>query len=793
MTHSVERRFIAIVSIVFLSVVTPLIAVLMSISYNDAVDRQSNHLDLLMASNVQALSGPLAAQDHEIVNHLSGLLISDPSILKVQVRNTSGELTIVQTRGQFDESIEGIERSADITFPSQYGDVAIGTLSIYPKPISFFSEVTRTERGIIATFALAITSVFATAIFGNRMMIIKPLMKLTAAIEDTGRLGTRQRVDWSSKDELGRLATSFNAMQSALEQQERAKLQAHQRTSDIYQHTPAMLFSLDAYDRISAVSDYWVEATGYKRADVIGKKFAELIHLDDNGAFVQRKKHSSVDPSSNDLLDLTLRFICADGSTMDVLILEKELLNQNNETALEALSVMTDVTELRQSELRNRQQAITDHLTGLYNRQGFEAALDARIAQADADGLELACLFIDLDRFKVINDNLGHAAGDIVLRAFVERLRPLLGPQDCASRFGGDEFAILLIGNQIAARASDLCASIAQMADKPIEIQDNIIRLSSSIGVAHYPQHASSAAELMLNADMAMYVRKRQGRNGAQVFCPSIMDNVRERAEIDSDIDLALENNWFEAHLQPIQDLSTGTISGFEALMRINHPQKGLLAPAPVIAVAQENGTIGKIGDRVLEAAIANLAQLSTVPELANTYVAVNFSALQFEAGLSTRIAGLLNRYNIAASRLVIEITEAILMSDDAQIRNILKVLQNFGCRIALDDFGTGYSSLSYLTRFPVNIIKIDRSFTSSLLEGDPEVCERSRMLVEGICAISHHMNCHVIAEGIESREQAEILTAMGVDFGQGYYYAKPLSIDSLMDRFEDKPIASTG
>jgi diguanylate cyclase (GGDEF)-like protein/PAS domain S-box-containing protein len=793
MTHSVERRFIAIVSIVFLSVVTPLIAVLMSISYNDAVDRQSNHLDLLMASNVQALSGPLAAQDHEIVNHLSGLLISDPSILKVQVRNTSGELTIVQTRGQFDESIEGIERSADITFPSQYGDVAIGTLSIYPKPISFFSEVTRTERGIIATFALAITSVFATAIFGNRMMIIKPLMKLTAAIEDTGRLGTRQRVDWSSKDELGRLATSFNAMQSALEQQERAKLQAHQRTSDIYQHTPAMLFSLDAYDRISAVSDYWVEATGYKRADVIGKKFAELIHLDDNGAFVQRKKHSSVDPSSNDLLDLTLRFICADGSTMDVLILEKELLNQNNETALEALSVMTDVTELRQSELRNRQQAITDHLTGLYNRQGFEAALDARIAQADADGLELACLFIDLDRFKVINDNLGHAAGDIVLRAFVERLRPLLGPQDCASRFGGDEFAILLIGNQIAARASDLCASIAQMADKPIEIQDNIIRLSSSIGVAHYPQHASSAAELMLNADMAMYVRKRQGRNGAQVFCPSIMDNVRERAEIDSDIDLALENNWFEAHLQPIQDLSTGTISGFEALMRINHPQKGLLAPAPVIAVAQENGTIGKIGDRVLEAAIANLAQLSTVPELANTYVAVNFSALQFEAGLSTRIAGLLNRYNIAASRLVIEITEAILMSDDAQIRNILKVLQNFGCRIALDDFGTGYSSLSYLTRFPVNIIKIDRSFTSSLLEGDPEVCERSRMLVEGICAISHHMNCHVIAEGIESREQAEILTAMGVDFGQGYYYAKPLSIDSLMDPFEDKPIASTG
>lgn len=785
MTHSVERRFIAIVSIVFLLVVTPLVTVLMKTSYSDAVDRQTRHLDLLIASNIQSLALPLATSDDEMINHISGLLISDPAILKVHVQSASSELSIIQTRGFVERAIDpSLTRVTDVTAASREGEVVVGSLTIYPKPISFFSEVTRTERGIIATFALAISSVFAAAIIGNRTMIIRPLTKLTAAIEATRSLGNRQHVDWKSKDELGRLATSFNDMQTALEQEERLQQRALQRTTDIYRYTPSMLFSLDAFDCISAVSDYWVEATGYQREDVIGHNFAELIHPDDRGAFIERKLSSSVDPEPSALLDLTLRFICSNGQQMDVLILEKELQNPQSSNGIEALSVMTDVTELRQSEMRNRKQAITDHLTGLYNRQGFETKLDQRIREADQEGLELACLFIDLDRFKVINDNLGHAAGDMVLKGFVERLRPLLSQRDCASRFGGDEFAVLLIGRDIAQRASDLCSGIAQMADTPIEISDQSIRLTCSIGVAHYPAHAGSSAELMLNADMAMYVRKRQGRNGAQLFDPSITSSIRERAEIDNDIELALENNWFEPHFQPIHDLTSGEILGFEALMRLNHPTKGLLPPAPIIAVAEENGTIGQIGDLILETAISNLAELSRLPELSSTYVAVNFSALQFEGGIATRVASLLHRYDISANRLVIEITEAILMSDNIQIRNILKELQDFGCRIALDDFGTGYSSLSYLTRFPVDIIKIDKSFTSSISGVDKNISAKSRMLVEGICAISHRIDCHVIAEGIETEEQASMLLAMGVDFGQGYHFARPLSMRALADHF---------
>lgn len=787
MTHSVERRFIIIVSLVFLSVVAPLVASLIGMSFRDAQTRQAKHLELLIESNMQAMSGPLAAQDDEMVNHLSGLLISDPAILKVTVQNVSGELKITQTSGPFDPQAEKLARTLSITRQTTDGSVVIGTMTVYPKPISVLSAMSRTELGIIAIFAFAITCVFAGSIISNRMMIMRPLMKLTAAIEATRRLGNRQHVDWNSSDELGRLATSFNAMQTALEQEERLQQTAHQRTSEIYQYTPAMLFTLNAFDQISAVSDYWIEATGFQRDNVIGMNFAELIHPEDRGAYLERKKYSSVKSDDKQLLDLTLRFICADGRQMDVLILEKELHNSDNGMTNEALSVMTDVTELRQSEKRNRLQAITDHLTGLYNRQGFENMLDKRLQDADQDGSELACLFIDLDRFKIINDSLGHAAGDTLLKVFTQQLKPLLLPRDVASRFGGDEFAALLIGKDAAERATELCEAIAKMAEYPVEIDGQTIRLTASIGVALYPSQSSNAAELMLNADMAMYVRKRQGRNGYQVFDPSITSSVRERAEIENDIEQALENNWFEAHFQPIHDLTIGKIRGFEALMRLNHPQKGLIAPAPIIAVAEENGTIGQIGDLILEAAIANLARLSKLPELADTYVAVNFSALQFEIGTATRVASLLHRHDIAANRLVIEITEAILMSDNTQIRSILKELQDYGCRIALDDFGTGYSSLSYLTRFPVDIIKIDQSFTSSISSSDTEVSERSRLLVEGICAISHRMDCWVVAEGIENADQAEMLLAMGVDFGQGYHFAKPLSMAALEARFSQK------
>ncbi|CUW85379.1 GGDEF/EAL transmembrane sensory box protein [Agrobacterium fabacearum S56] len=777
MAHSVESRFIAIVSGALLTVVAPLFTLLLTLSYHEAIRSQRNHLEILLSTNAQALARPLWDLDDDTINQITGTLVSDPVIRMVEVKDTSGQLDIIQTAGS-DIIQDAASTTREVTYKSTNGVVTVGQLTVYYDDIGLLTSLSRTELAFITIFILAILTTVLAAIAGNRFMVIRPLMRLAAAIEATRRVGSRHHVDWRSKDEIGRLAKSFNEMQTQLEKEELEIKHAHERKTEIYNRTPAMLFSLDRYDRIAAVSDYWVQATGYDRVRILGLNFADLIHPDDRSLFLQRKAAQHSPDAAH--AGITVRFHCMDGSVMDALILEKALDSGNAHQGT-YLCVMTDVTELRQSEKRNRQQAISDHLTGLFNRQGFEAILDVQIRDADRNGSELACLFIDLDRFKAINDNLGHAAGDAVLREFTLKIEPLLTPLDSASRLGGDEFAILLAGDKVEERAQLFCERICTMLDTPFEIEGNSIRLSASIGMAIYPLHAASASELLQNADMAMYTRKRTGKNGSQIFDSSIMDRAREHAELERDIAQALSDNWFEAYFQPIQDLATGQTAGFEALLRLNHPDKGLLSPATIISLAEENGTIHRIGNVILDQSIANLARLSHLPGMEQSYVAVNFSPLQFEPGLPTRIAGVLHRYGILPKRLIIEITEAVIMKDDPQIRAILNAIHQLGCRIALDDFGTGYSSLSYLSRFPVDIVKIDQSFTRSICDDTVEIRQRSRMLVEGIAAISHKMNCSVIAEGVETEEQKELLTVIGADYGQGYYFARPQPIERLI------------
>ncbi|MES5098758.1 EAL domain-containing protein [Agrobacterium sp. BA1120] len=786
MTHSVESRFVAIVSGALFALVAPLFTILLMLSHHESVVNQRDRLEILLVANSQALGRPLWDLDDESINQITGTLVADPAVYMVKVRDTFGHLDVTQTAGaSASDDTSSITR--DITYKNLDGETKVGTITVFFQNVGLFTSLSNLELAFISIFVLAILTIFAAAIIGNRLMIMKPLLRLTAAIEATRRLGSRHHVDWRSKDEMGRLAQSFNEMQIQLDSEEQEIKKAHLRTTEIYNRTPAMLFSLDPTDRIAAVSDYWVEATGYQRAEVLGLGFADLIYAEDRARFVLRRHNESTTHGMAGSSELTIRFQCGDGRLMDVLIAEKALSVGDGQRRSEGLSVMTDVTELRRSEQLNRLQAISDHLTGLFNRQGFEAILDEKILEADDNRTELACLFIDLDRFKIINDNLGHAAGDAVLKAFVERLETLLSPQDSASRLGGDEFAVLLTGPMTQQRATRICDEICAIFDTPFNAFGHSVRLSASIGLALYPTHAKTAAELLQNSDMAMYSRKRAGKNGAQMFDPAIMNEARERAEMEQDIEQALDGNWLEAHFQPIQKLASGETVGFEALMRLNHPRKGILPPAAIIAVAEENGTIGRIGNTILERSVQNLATLSKLPGLENAYVAVNFSALQFEPGLPTRIAGLLYRHDIVPSRLVIEITEAVLMHDDPQIRAVLDAIRHLGCRIALDDFGTGYSSLSYLNRFPVDIVKIDQSFTRSIGDNITEISQRSRMLVEGISAISHKMNCVVIAEGIESREQEAMLKEIGVDCGQGYLFARPQPISAYIAAFEQQ------
>ncbi|CCM76615.1 EAL domain-containing protein [Rhizobium mesoamericanum] len=783
MNNSVENRFLAIICGALLLFVAPLFVLFLFLSSERADKEIRDHISVLLVANSQALAKPLWDLDDDSVTQISATIVSQSAIVKVQVRDQSGQLDVTQST--IPKSFRGdlVQVSRAIIYNTIDGPKNLGTISVFYPALGLFSGLKHEEVVFMSIFIFAVLAVFSAALIGNRIFIIRPLMRLTAAVEATRQLGSRQHVNWQSNDEMGRLARGFNEMQSKLESEERELKLAHRRAVDIYDLTPAMLFSLDEDDRITAVSDYWLVATGYDRPHVIGCRFADLVTADTREAFLKRKNDLEGGPA----VDVTVKFICADGNIMDVLILESTAATAGYDRL--SLSVMTDVTELKASEARNHQQAIRDHLTGLLNRQGFESVLDTKIQEADAAGQELACLFIDLDRFKWINDNLGHAEGDRALREFVGRLKMHLAPSDQAARLGGDEFAILLPAKDGARRASAMAEQIASIFIEPFGPD---LHMSASVGIAIYPRHAANASELLQKSDMAMYAKKRDGKNGAQFFDHSMMDRTRARAEIETCIEAGLAEDWFDAYLQPIVNLNGRSIAGFEALMRLNHPQKGLMAPAEIIHVAEETAKIIRVGNVIMDKAITHLAAISRLPGMQDSYLAINFSPLQFEDALPARLAALLGRHGIRPQRIVVEITEAVLMHNNPQIHTVVTEMRRFGCRIALDDFGTGYSSLSYLNRFPVDIIKVDQSFTQSINDMNDDVREKSRTLVESITTLSHKMGCTVIAEGIETEDECRTLHEMGLDFGQGYLFHRPQHAAALIERLiaPDHPVA---
>ncbi len=303
-----------------------------------------------------------------------------------------------------------------------------------------------------------------------------------------------------------------------------------------------------------------------------------------------------------------------------------------------------------------------------------------------------------------------------MLKEVVSRATAQLRPSDVIARLGGDEFAILVSAPDAEAVARGISDRIKSIFSTPFTPENTSVSLSASMGIALYPQHAASAAELLQKSDLAMYARKRNGKNGTEVFDDSMADNARERAELERDIADALEHDWFDAWLQPICDLETGQPSNFEALMRLRHPQRGILPPAKIIAVAEENGTIEAIGNVILRKAVEYLARISSIPGFENVRMSINFSPLQLNADLLARMSEILMKSGIQPSRIVLEITEAVLMRNNPEINMVLRGLRDCGMSIALDDFGTGYSSLSYLHRFPVNIVKVDRSFVAACI-----------------------------------------------------------------------------
>ncbi|MFH1879499.1 MAG: EAL domain-containing protein [Bacillota bacterium] len=424
----------------------------------------------------------------------------------------------------------------------------------------------------------------------------------------------------------------------------------------------------------------------------------------------------------------------------------------------------------KQAEERIRHLAHYDELTGLANRSMFSQRLSHALAQARRNGMQLAVLFIDLDRFKNINDTLGHEAGDSVLKEVAERLRGCLRETDTVGRLSGDEFVVLLEGIPQSMHCAEVAQKILATVARPFALDTQEFHLTASIGISTYPADSEDLQSLLKNSDVAMYRAKELGRNNFQFYSAQMNIHTLERLAMESDLRGALERNEFVLHYQPKVDIRSGRIIGMEALVRWQHPTKGLIPPMQFIPLAEETGLIVPIGEWVLRTACARNKswQEQGMPPLC---ISVNLSARQFTyENLLQDVTRVLNETGLDAAFLELEITESMVMHDPEHAIELLNKLKAMGISISIDDFGAGYSSLSYLKRFPIDRVKIDRSFIKGLpLDGDDAA------ITQAIIAMAHGLKLKVIAEGAETGEQLSFLRAHECDEVQGFYFSKPL------------------
>ena len=424
----------------------------------------------------------------------------------------------------------------------------------------------------------------------------------------------------------------------------------------------------------------------------------------------------------------------------------------------------------QRERLRNEQQirdlALTDPLTGLPNRARFQAELEAHLASPHRKGARSAVMIVDLDRFKLVNDTLGHGAGDLLLTRVARRLNVAVGEADVVARLGGDEFALLQTSITSAEETHAVAARVVDLLARPFILEGQVVNVGASVGVALAPADGQTPAALMRNADLALYKAKADGRGAFRMFEASLDARVQQRRSLEMDLRRAVARQDFELHYQPLVDARSGAVTGAEALIRWRHEERGLVSPADFIPLAEETGLIANIGQWVLRTACMEAA---TWPS--SMSVAVNLSPVQFRDGrLAEIVKALLAATGLEPNRLELEITEGVLIADEARTLEILTELRRCGVRISMDDFGTGYSSLSYLRRYPFDKIKVDQSFIRQVPEN-----EESAAIVRAIITMGACLGLSTIVEGVETAEQLAFTAREGCDQVQGYAVSRPL------------------
>ena len=460
---------------------------------------------------------------------------------------------------------------------------------------------------------------------------------------------------------------------------------------------------------------------------------------------------------------------------------DERVLRRQVEALEHVVTARTEGLEAANRQLRHL--ATHDALTGLPNRVLFEDRLAQAIAHADRDGQQCAVLVLDLDRFKLVNDSLGHRAGDELLNEVARRLSGVVRSVDTVARMGGDEFVLIVNSTSGRQDAIDLAQRAITALSEPIKVSGVDLRSSSSIGIAFYPADGATAESLIAHADAAMYCAKQRGRNNVQCFEPNMDKVTRERVKLESELHEALARQQFELHYQPKVDTATGYVHSAEALIRWRHPERGMIMPNDFIPMAEECGLIVTIGEWVMREACRQCKQWQR-DGLQPLRVAVNVTASQFRRGnLLSVIRRAVEEVDLDPRYLELEITESAVMTNPEESTGILEQLSRMGVLVSVDDFGTGYSSMSYLRRFPIDKLKIDRGFVKDLMTRADDVS-----IVRAIISLAHSLRLKVVAEGVETSEQLDALKSMGCDQYQGFHFSAALPAAAFGELMRCRP-----
>ncbi|MEH3087880.1 MAG: EAL domain-containing protein [Xylophilus ampelinus] len=541
--------------------------------------------------------------------------------------------------------------------------------------------------------------------------------------------------------------------------------------------------SVQGYDRNHRVI-YWNAASeklyGYSREEVMGRRIEDLIIPSDQRQFVSETIDQWLaDQKPIPSGELVLRR--KDGAPVNVF--SSHTMQYDSRGNAELYCVDVDISQNKQSEQMIWQQANFDPLTQLPNRAMFRERLAREILQSIRNDAKMALLYLDLDNFKAVNDTLGHGTGDLLLQEAARRLLSCVRDADTVARSGGDEFAVILADLHDPDRISDVSETILRRMAEPFLLGNQPIYLSSSIGITCFPDDAVDADAMIQNADQAMYAAKDEGRNRCRYFTSAMQKTAQDRMRLTNDLRSALSLEQFELHYQPIVELATGRVRKAEGLLRWRHPMRGVVSPAEFIPVAEDTGLIVGIGDWVFRegARVAARCRATHDPEF---QISINTSAVQYREGGIDHAAWLahLQRLGLPGEAMLVEITESVIMDSHSAAPEQLPKFRHAGIQVAIDDFGTGYSSLAYLTLFDLDFLKIDRSFVANLAVGSSSLA-----LCEAIIAMAHRIGLAVVAEGIETQEQCDLLAAAGCDYGQGYLFSRPLDLASFETFIADR------